>query len=56
MLASQRLEEGRLRGLVGGYYFDQEDDGSDLTFASPVNGIADYTETVKDEAFFGLVG
>jgi outer membrane receptor protein involved in Fe transport len=48
-------QDRRLRGLVGYYYYDYEDDGSDLTFASPSNGIADYTETVKDEAFFGLV-
>jgi outer membrane receptor protein involved in Fe transport len=48
-------QDRRLRGLVGYYYYDYEDDGSDLTFASPRNGIADYTETVKDEAFFGLV-
>jgi outer membrane receptor protein involved in Fe transport len=48
-------QDRRLRGLAGYYYYDYEDDGSDLTFASPVNGIADYTETVKDEAFFGLV-
>jgi len=48
-------QDRRLRGLVGYYYYDYEDDGSDLTFASPRNGIADYTETVEDEAFFGLV-
>ena len=48
-------QDQRVRVLVGYYYYDFEDDGSDLTFASPRNGIADYTETVKDEAFFGLV-
>lgn len=48
-------QDRRLRGLAGYYYYDYEDDGSDLTFASPENGIADYTETVKDEAFFGLL-
>jgi outer membrane receptor protein involved in Fe transport len=45
----------RLRGMAGFYYYDYEDDGSDLTFASPSNGIADYTETVEDQAVFGLV-
>jgi outer membrane receptor protein involved in Fe transport len=49
-------QDRRLRGLVGYYYYDYEDDGSDLTFANPRGGgTADYTETVKDEAFFGLV-
>ena len=49
-------QDRRLRGLVGGYYFDQEDDGSDLTFANPRSGgTADYTETVTNEAIFGLV-
>jgi outer membrane receptor protein involved in Fe transport len=48
-------QDRRVRGLVGYYYYDYEDDGSDLTFASPRNGIADYTETVKDEAYFGLL-
>lgn len=48
-------QDRRLRGMVGYYYYDYEDDGSDLTFASPRNGIADYTETVKDEAYFGLL-
>lgn len=48
-------QDRRVRGMAGYYYYDYEDDGSDLTFASPRNGIADYTETVKDEAFFGLL-
>lgn len=49
-------QDRRLRGLIGGYYFDQEDDGSDLTFANPKGGgTADYTETVTNEAIFGLV-
>jgi outer membrane receptor protein involved in Fe transport len=49
-------QERRLRGLVGAYYFDQEDDGSDLTFAHPRGGgAADFTETVTNEAVFGLV-
>jgi iron complex outermembrane recepter protein len=49
-------QDRRLRGLIGGYYFDQEDDGSDLTFANPRDGgTADYTETVTNEAIFGLV-
>jgi outer membrane receptor protein involved in Fe transport len=49
-------QDKRLRGLVGYYYFDQEDDGSDLTFAHPKGGgSADYTETIEDNAFFGLV-
>ena len=49
-------QDRRLRGLVGGYYFDQEDDGSDLTFANPRGGgTADYTETITNEAIFGLV-
>ena len=49
-------QDRRLRGMLGGYYFDQEDDGSDLTFAHPRGGgTADYTETVKNEAVFGLL-
>jgi outer membrane receptor protein involved in Fe transport len=48
-------QDRRLRGLAGFYYYDYEDDGSDLTFASPHNGIADYTEQVTDKAVFGLV-
>jgi len=48
-------QDRRLRGLVGVYYFDQEDDGSDLTFANPRGGgTADYTETVTDEAVFAM--
>ena len=42
--------------MIGYYYYDQEDDGSDLTFAHPRGGgTADYTETVTDEAVFGLL-
>jgi outer membrane receptor protein involved in Fe transport len=49
-------QDRRLRGLVGGYYFDQEDDGSDLTFEHPRGGgTADYTETVENTAVFGLL-
>jgi outer membrane receptor protein involved in Fe transport len=49
-------QDRRLRGLIGGYYFDFEDDGSDLTFAHPRGGgTADYTETVTNEAVFGLL-
>jgi iron complex outermembrane recepter protein len=49
-------QDRRLRGLVGGYYFDQEDDGSDLTFEHPRGGgAADYTETVDNWAVFGLL-
>ncbi len=49
-------QDRRLRGLVGVYYFDQEDDSSDLTFAHPRGGgTADYTETVTDKAVFGMV-
>jgi outer membrane receptor protein involved in Fe transport len=49
-------QDRRLRGLVGAYYFDQEDDSSDLTFAHPGGGgLADYTETVKNEAVFGML-
>jgi outer membrane receptor protein involved in Fe transport len=49
-------QDRRLRGLVGYYYYDYEDDGSDLTFAHPRRGgAADNTETVRDEAAFGLV-
>jgi len=49
-------QDRRLRGILGAYYFDQEDDGSDLTFANPRGGgAADYTETVTDQAVFGLV-
>jgi iron complex outermembrane receptor protein len=49
-------QDRRLRGLVGVYYFDQEDDGSDLTFAHPRGGgTADYTESVTDKAVFGML-
>ena len=49
-------QDRRLRGLIGAYYFDQEDDGSDLTFAHPRGGgTADYTETVTDKAVFGML-
>jgi outer membrane receptor protein involved in Fe transport len=49
-------QDRRLRGLVGFYYFDQEDDSSDLTFAHPRGGgTADYTETVNDKAVFGML-
>jgi outer membrane receptor protein involved in Fe transport len=49
-------QDRRLRGLVGVYYFDQEDDGSDLTFTNPRGGgTADYTETVTNEAVFGML-
>ncbi len=49
-------QDRRLRGLAGGYYFDQEDDGSDLTFEHPRGGgTADYTETVENWAVFGLL-
>jgi outer membrane receptor protein involved in Fe transport len=49
-------QDRRLRGLIGGYYFDLEDDGSDLTFAHPRGGgTADYTETLTNEAVFGLL-
>lgn len=49
-------QDRRLRGLVGAYYFDQEDDGSDLTFAHPRGGgTADYTETLTDKAVFGML-
>jgi outer membrane receptor protein involved in Fe transport len=49
-------QDRRLRGLVGVYYFDQEDDSSDLTFAHPRGGgTADYTETVTDKAVFGML-
>lgn len=49
-------QDRRLRGLIGGYYFDLEDDGSDLTFAHPRGGgTADYTETLTNLAGFGLL-
>ena len=48
-------QDRRLRGMVGYYYFDQEDDGSDLSVFSPLGGIAEYTETITDNAYFGLV-
>ena len=41
---------------VGTPSYREEDDGSDLTFANPRSGgTADYTETVTNEAIFGLV-
>ncbi len=49
-------QDKRLRGLVGYYYYDFEDDGSDLTFAHPKGGgSADYTETIRDDAYFGML-
>jgi len=49
-------QDNRLRGMLGYYYFEQEDDGSDLTFAHPKGGgPADYTETIEDNAVFGLL-
>jgi len=49
-------QDRRLRGMLGAYYFDQEDDSSDLTFAHPRGGgAADYTESVTDEAVFGML-
>jgi len=45
----------RLRGLLGVYHFELEDDGSDLTFWSASTGLRSYTENVEDKAVFGLV-
>jgi len=49
-------QDRRLRGLIGYYYYDQEYDSSDLTFAHPAGGgYPDYTESITDDAYFGLV-
>ena len=44
----------RLRGMVGYYYYDYEDRGSDLTFAQPDEGPKDYVEKIEDHALFGM--
>jgi hypothetical protein len=41
--------------MVGYYYYDFTDRNFDLTFAHPVKGPHSYTETIEDNAFFGLV-
>lgn len=45
----------RLRGLLGVYRFDYEDRSSDLIFSAPREGLSSYTETVEDNAVFGLL-
>ena len=51
-LASPTRE--RLRWMIGGFYYDQEDTGYDITFASP-GGVFDDVSTVTNTAIFGLV-
>jgi len=48
-------QDRRIRGMVGYYYYDFTDRNFDLTFQQPVQGPRSNTETVKDEAYFGLV-
>jgi len=50
-----RLEspvQNRLRGLIGTYYFDQEIDGSDITFTDLDGGDVNERETTKNWAVF----
>ncbi len=45
----------RLRGMFGLYTFENDSDSFDLTFADPRKGPAVFTETVENNAVFGLV-
>lgn len=52
-------QDWRVRGLLGGYYFDQEETQVDLTFQNPIEGepfgtpLSDRT-TIENWAVFGL--
>jgi len=53
--------DGRVRGLIGAYYFKQDFQTVDLTFANPRRGEALGTtgsafSTIEDRAVFGLLG
>lgn len=45
----------RLRWMVGAYLYDQTNDQFTLLFSNPRNGVYSSTNTVRNEAFFGLV-
>jgi outer membrane receptor protein involved in Fe transport len=48
-------KDRRLRGLLGVYRFEMDNDASDLTFDAPRKGLPSYKETVEDNAVFGLL-